>query len=368
MLFNFPEEDFFVEIIRNDEDAIIVTNRLKYEEIDTEFEWSIPGDELAQESAYEHKDLVRGRIITSKKPLKAGLRGITLFANGRMVNAPEFFGISESSHFYSYATGWLNVDFVDDWPEDVIATNRQALDWEHSATLALREYLCDMITLIHRDWRAKRKLSRRIGVSERSNVNLTNWFDTLPADIEERVSTVVNRVVDESELSQDAQGEVIEALHYLIPEYPRYHWRHLHAEIQDAAVEDYRREDYYRAFTEAAKRYIAKTRERSGNTTPSERTLMSQVFGSGKPMSVTAGFLRPGGPIFGPETLNSIEDGQMYLSMGIIAGGRNPVSHAEIKDLRETGLFSEKDCLDGLSLLSHLMARLESVQVAPQPV
>jgi hypothetical protein len=123
-LFNFPEGDFVVEITRNDEDAVIVTNRLKYEGIDIEFEWSIPGDEPAQDSAYEHKDSIKGKIITSKKPLKAGLRGITLFANGRMVNAPEFFGTSESSHFYSYATGWLDVDFVDDWPEDVIATNR----------------------------------------------------------------------------------------------------------------------------------------------------------------------------------------------------------------------------------------------------
>ncbi len=46
--------------------------------------------------------------------------------------------------------------------------------------------------------------------------------------------------------------------------------------------------------------------------------------------------------------------------MGIVAGGRNPVSHEEIKDLRDSDLFSEKDCLDGLSLLSHLMKRLEN--------
>jgi hypothetical protein len=77
------------------------------------------------------------------------------------------------------------------------------------------------------------------------------------------VATVVNKVVDESEMSEGNQSEVIEALHYLIPEYPRYHWRHLHPEIQHAAGADYQREDYYRAFTEAAKRYIAKTREKS---------------------------------------------------------------------------------------------------------
>ena len=45
----------------------------------------------------------------TKKPLKPGLRGISLFANGRLVNAAEFFGVSESSHAFSYFTGWLDV-------------------------------------------------------------------------------------------------------------------------------------------------------------------------------------------------------------------------------------------------------------------
>jgi hypothetical protein len=45
--------------------------------------------------------------------------------------------------------------------------------------------------------------------------------------------------------------------------------------------------------------------------------------------------------------------------MGIVTGGRNPVSHEEITDLKTSGLFSEIDCLDALSLLSHLYRRLE---------
>lgn len=38
---------------------------------------------------------------------------------------------------------------------------------------------------------------------------------------------------------------------------------------------------------------------------------------------------------------------------------RNPLAHEEIKELRDSGLFTENDCLDMLSLLSHLFRRLD---------
>ena len=47
------------------------------------------------------------------------------------------------------------------------------------------------------------------------------------------------------------------------------------------------------------------------------------------------------------------------LSMGIVSGGRNIVSHEEHRDLINSGLFTEKDCLDLLGLLSHLFKRLD---------
>ncbi|WP_258553684.1 hypothetical protein [Neisseria meningitidis] len=61
-----------------------------------------------------------------------------MFANGRMVNMPEFFTDSESSHFYSYLTGWLSIDFIDNDDEDLIATDRTSLDWKHPKTSKLR--------------------------------------------------------------------------------------------------------------------------------------------------------------------------------------------------------------------------------------
>lgn len=360
-LFHFPDSVFEVRVNDSSGVEVIVTNKMKYDEVVSEFEWEVPSCIKGFGLEYPHADGVAGKIITSSKPLKAGMRGVTLFANGRLVNAPEFFGVSESSHFFSYATGWLDVDFVDNWPNDVIATNRQSLDWEQDKTASLRQFLGSLITSIHRDWRDKRHAGRRANVSQRANVDIAKWYSTLPAEIELGVSAVVSKIVDESELSGADQAEAIQALHMLVPEYPRYHWRHLHPEIQNAARADYEGKDYYRAFTEAVKRYISQTRRKSRSANSTDHGMMGEVYGDNKTLSVTKGFQRPDGSSFSVDTLKSIEEGQKFLSMGIVSGGRNPVAHEEIADLRDSGLFTEKDCLDGLSLLSHLMTRLENV-------
>lgn len=63
---------------------------------------------------------------------------------------------------------------------------------------------------------------------------------------------------------------------------------------------------------------------------------------------------------FSDPTKDNIEEGQKFLSAGLMRGVRNPLAHEEITQLKETGLFSEDDCLDVLSLLSHLFRRLDN--------
>lgn len=82
--------------------------------------------------------------------------------------------------------------------------------------------------------------------------------------------------------------------------------------------------------------------------------------GKTSPLSVTKKYLREQPDnFFSQSTLDSIEDGQKHMSMGVVSGCRNPVAHEEITKLRSSNLFSEKDCLDALGLLSHLQRRLD---------
>jgi len=360
-LFNLFDKKFQVFINRNDKKFISINEKLKYENIDVDFTWNYTDLISNFDINYENKEKISGIIIASPKPLKPNLRGITLFANGRLVNAPEFFGVSESSHGFSYFTGYLDVDFVDDWDDDVISTHRQSLNWDIPKTLQLREYLKKLMSHLERVWREQRKEKKKNEISKRTNINIPNWLSKLPREIRNKVEPLIDTIDEKSHLPEVDFFTTINRLYELIPEYPYYHWRHIHVEIKNVSKKYYENKDYYTAFLEALKRYITEVRSKSGSRNGSERSMMGEVF-SNRKLSVTQKYKKTNGSDFTPDTIKNIEEGQHYLSEGILIGGRHPLSHEEHLELSASGLFSEKDCLDFLSLLSHLFKRLEDSQ------
>lgn len=358
-LFNLFDSSFNVTISLNGDEALKIDDKLKYNNITAQFEWSFPAFSVTIVSDYDEKGEISGKILSTEKPLKPGLRGITLFANGRLVNAPEFFGVSESSHGFSYFTGWLNVDFVDDWEKDVISTDRQSLNWDLPETELLRAFLKKTMSELERDWRKQRNEKKKEEIREKTKVDISGWYGKLPQEVQTSIEPIVTAIMYDSELPADTQTTIVRNLHSLIPEYPYYHWRHLHSSVQDASYTDYGRKDFYRAFEETIKRYISDVRRKSKIVNSTDSGMMGEVFGKGKVLKVADKYKKTDGSDFSPSTIENIEEGQKFLSMGILSGARNPVAHEEVAQLRDSKLFTEKDCLDALSLLSHLFRRLD---------
>ena len=357
-LFDFFDDDFVADITLNNNVPIPIDKKLRYRNIDAQFTWYVPTF-IEDKEHYFYKKNIIGELLATEKPLKPGLRGITLYAHGRMVNAPEFFGVGESSHFYSYLTGWLDVDFVDEQEEDIISTDRQSLSWDLPITSELRENLKQLLLLVERNWRTQRKTDRQRKITEKTKVDVGQWYPTLTPDIQKGVEKIVDSVVENSELESDKQSEVVGALYALIPEYAQYHWRRLHQTVKDASYADYKNEDFYRAIEEAIKRYQAKVQEKS-NCNEDGQKLMLKVFGKDNALlSVTSKYKKKNGSDFSTSTKENVEDGQKFMSAGMMSGVRNPIAHEEIAELKESGLFTENDCLDILSLLSHLCRRLD---------
>jgi len=261
-------------------------------------------------------------------------------------------------------TQYLDVDFIDNLVEDLISTDRQSLNWDKEKASGLRVFLAGLLGKVEVKWRIERKTKRRLRIKEITSVDVAAWLENVPDKIRERLDRILI-LVDSSELSASEQSTAVNNLNTLVPEYPNLHWRYLHEEIKDAAENDYKNKDYYRAFIEAVKRYINRVREKSGSSGGSDQSMMGAVFGLGKVLQVAASYKKPNGASFDADTYKCIEEGQKLLSMGIVSGARNPISHEEIEDLRESNLFSEKDCLDMLSLLSHLFKRLEDAPSVP---
>lgn len=359
-LFNLFDDNFQVFLHLNNDDAIQIDDKLKYKSIEPQFVWHFPEFLENVGHKYEKSDQIVGKILATEKPLKPGLRGITLFANGRLVNAPEFFGVSESSHGYSYFTGWLEVDYVDDWDFDVISTDRQSLSWDYPETESLRNYLKKIMFELERKWREKRKEVRREKVQKKSDVNIQKWFDKLPVDVRSKIEPIILKLED-SELETSEQSDVVKAFHDIAPEYPYYHWRNLHPEIRSVSKKHYEDEYYYAAFIEGLKRYVSAVKKKAKKSNISERNLMQAAFNG--QLRVTHKFKKSDGSDFERSTIDNIEEAQKILSEGIVVGGRHPLQHEEHVELKESGLFIEKDCLDALSLLSHLFRRLDDAEL-----
>lgn len=357
-LFNLFNNTFEVYITKQGGNTIKIDDKLKYKDLTSQVEWILPNSNVTNE--YLVKRNVSGKIIATEKPLKPGLRGITLYAHGRMVNTPQFFGASESSHVFSYLTGWLDVDFVDELEDDVISTDRQSLSWDLPVTLELQVHLKEMLSLIEKDWREKRKLERQKRISSQTKIDVNEWYSKLPTTVKSGVENIVSSIVENSELETEKQNELVDNLHRLLPEYTYYHYRHLHEIVRKVSEKGYQNQDYYRAFEETMKRYILEVQRKSG-LTDTEVALMNKAFGKEEKqvLKVTKKYKRINGDNFNTTTIENIEEGQRWLSAGIMTGARNPVAHEEISELQESGLFTEEDCLDSLSLLSHLFRRLD---------
>lgn len=350
------DKDFRAAVQHNGGEQIVVDNKLRFSELDQQFTWKLPFGKKAVEIDYDYWNVIKGSIITTRKPIppNSNLRGITLFSRNKLVNLPEYFSSSASSHFFSYLTGWLEVDFIDDLDEDVISTNRQSLNWDHPDTRELKEYLAGVINFVSREWREKRAEQRTEEAQEKIGINLRKWYGTV-GDLKDDVKSVVDLITSESELSEEKQNAVIKKIHDdFVPEYPYYHWRHLHKSVRDIARDDYINGRYFDAAEKASRLYIQKSKDKAGVDSGSDSTDMDTIYnpGSGILMVTKCNDV----------TERNIQNGQQQFSKGVVVGCRNPLTHNPeyLEKLVKTKLFTEKDCLDLLSLISHLFYRLDS--------
>ncbi|MFW6047121.1 MAG: ATP-binding protein [Candidatus Woesearchaeota archaeon] len=176
----FDEKDFNVFIYHNNSKALQIENKLRYQNIQEFYTREFPLTEEKQPFDYRFKSHIRGKIISSKDTVPSDMRGIALFSRGKLVNNYTFFDINASSHGYSYITGWLNIDFIEDFDTDVISTNRQSLNWESPNTNELKTYLEKAIQDFYNDQRKKREQEKRNQVEKDSNFNIEEWLKNLP--------------------------------------------------------------------------------------------------------------------------------------------------------------------------------------------
>ena len=349
----FIVDDNFRIVLKTTEsekDAIYITNDRRYSQLNSQFQWE-KADLLDEVDGFYSR--VDFKLITTETPIppSSGARGVTIFSRGKLVNAPEYFSVSTSSHFFQYLTGWITADFIDLLDEDVISTNRQAINWDNPEMVEFREFLGKLIARVNSSWRQKRSEKKDDDFKASTGIDREKWFSTLPKEVKGSVEKIVETMAKDEAIAESFEP-VVRALHQIVPEYPLLHWRHLHESLKPGVEGYYKNQQYGVAADQGTKIYGQLLRDLTGEDR--DGTDLASFF------SVT----NPKISICELDTVTgrNIQDGQGHLTRGLMLGFRNPINHAPIEKI-VPGKFSELDCLNVLSLVSYLITRLDYAKV-----
>jgi len=356
------DSDFKITLKDHKGKKIVIAEDRRYANIEQQFVWR--EDDLVN-SDDEYFGKVKMFLTTGKTPIppSSGLRGIALFSRGKLVNAPEYFSDSTSSHFYQYLTGWIKADFVDLLEEDVISTNRQALNWDQPEMSKFKTFLSGIISKVGQDWRKKRANKKDLDIQNVTGINKEHWFSTLPNEVRSSVEAIVKKMGENEEVSETF-APVVQALYTIVPEYPLLHWRHLHKSIKDGVLDYYKNGQYGHAADQGAKLYAAQIRKIAESE--KDGTDLATLFSFKYDQATKSVSAMPAIPVndLSTDSLRNIQHGQDFLTRGLMQGFRNPINHAPMAAVVPS-LISELDCLNVLSLVSYLAAKLEYSEESP---
>lgn len=204
----FDKEKFNVIIKHNDEPEIVVENKLRFENMNIYKEWNFPFFDEDFSTEYSEMHKIKGKIIASTTTVPENMRGIALFSRGKLVNEHTFFDVTATSFGYSYLTGWLDIDFIDDWEPDVISTNRQSLNWEDERCDELKKYLESVIFFIYTQRRNLVEDDKKKNIKTKTGVDIDAWVNELPKHDKSLAKKLVKAIVSNDGIDNDKAAEL----------------------------------------------------------------------------------------------------------------------------------------------------------------
>ena len=177
---------------------------------------------------------VRWRVQFFKDTIdEEELRGISVFAGIKLAQTPFFFNLTgglSGQHGQQYMTGQVIADFVDEQDKDIIAPERQRINWEHPATSDLLNWGQKLTRSLLGIWHNRRGEARRKQVEERTGI-FDQKLSRLKARERRTVTQAINRIGSISTLSDDQFQELGGAI---ISAWDNGRLKGLIAEIADA--------------------------------------------------------------------------------------------------------------------------------------
>lgn len=206
----FDEIDFNVLIYHNSKSIKIeVKNELRYKNLNPIHIWDFPLHVDRDPKDYYCEDVITGKIVLTEETVPSKMRGVSLFSRNKLVNEYEFYDIKATSHGYSYITGWLNIDFIDLFDEDVISTNRRSLNWETTQTRDLRGYLTKIIQNIFNEAKKLKEENKVNKFLQDTGISIEVWINKLPTHEKKLANKIVHAIIGSEGIEAQKASELV---------------------------------------------------------------------------------------------------------------------------------------------------------------
>lgn len=364
-LFAYGDDQFQVTVVGPDDVMYRVDAARRKAAFSLARTWNFPDDFPEDHASFLRARGVSGWIAVSNTVVPTSRRGVAVYSKGRRVCAPGFFGEIASNIAYSYMVGEVTADFLDDLEPDVISTARTEIDWDTAETQATRTDLGQAVRYVANERRKLRQAESGSTIEDAVGMKRSEWIESINGPQRARLETVLDEFTNpDNEILQESGTRFVKAIFSLAPEHAEWVWRSFHEALQTPEIKQrYESGSYHSALQEAVALFIELLRAKAGlPADKAELETISAALGLDRAL-MAIGDSHPGATRVSKQTRKNIDEALPELGRGLWRGFRSPLDHHTEKLLVESGVLTYQDCLDALSLMSHLLHRIDEAEV-----
>lgn len=132
------------------------------------------------------------------------LRGISIFAKGKLAQKPFFFDLAggiNAQYGIEYMTGQIKMDFIDEGPNDLIATERQRINLQTVPGKKIKEWGIEKIKLLTSIWKERRR-DKKLKELDDKIIGFKERLDDLKPSERKTVEAVLRKIASFPRLGQ----------------------------------------------------------------------------------------------------------------------------------------------------------------------
>jgi hypothetical protein len=160
-------------------------------------------------------EVIRWKVIFYEDPIAdEELVGVAIYARGKLAQTPFAFNLAGGlggQHGQSYLSGKVEADYLDEKAADLIATERQRINWDDPATEPLLDWGQDRVKTLLRIWR-ERRAEGKVRLLEERLAPFADRVDRLPASEKKTIKRALTNIAKLPSLSNEQFEDLCQSI------------------------------------------------------------------------------------------------------------------------------------------------------------